>query len=254
MRDDFSAAVKRRLAERAGYTCSNPECQAPTIGPQAVEDKSVNVGVASHISGAAAGGPRYDQLLTTVQRSSIRNGIWLCANCGTLVDHDDSAHSVELLQTWRAQAEARARRGIGKAKPISDPKVPSLSLRVEPCEGVAMAHYFLEVSGKESAFNIHFQPWESGDYEIIFYAAEVPMISPANKHKGSVFVYRRLGDTSTKTVPLLDYLSQLPERQATVRVIFQSGGDRRFQRTFVLKRPILTDRIDCFRGELTQLL
>jgi hypothetical protein len=88
MRDDFSEEVKRTVAARVGHLCSNPKCRAPTSGPQIDSSKALNVGVASHITAASPGGPRYDQALTPDQRKSADNALWLCQTCGKLVDND----------------------------------------------------------------------------------------------------------------------------------------------------------------------
>ncbi len=85
-RDDFSQKIKDDLAKRAGFRCSNPNCQKPTIGAQKGDGKSINIGVAAHIAAAAPGGPRYDASMTSQERSSFENSIWLCANCSTLID------------------------------------------------------------------------------------------------------------------------------------------------------------------------
>ena len=105
-RDDFSPNVQRRLALRASYRCSNPACLANTIGPGgASDDAVVNLGVASHITAAAAGGPRYDEDMTPEERSGISNGIWLCANCSRLVDGDVASYPTALLRQWKSQHE-----------------------------------------------------------------------------------------------------------------------------------------------------
>ncbi len=57
MRDEFAIAVKDTLAKRVGFRCSNPGCRKPTSGPQEDPSKSVNVGVAAHITAAASDGP-----------------------------------------------------------------------------------------------------------------------------------------------------------------------------------------------------
>src|SRR5579871_1727431 len=57
MRDDFSEEVKRTLAARVNYFCSNPDCRAQTTGPQVDPSKVLNVGVAAHITAASDGGP-----------------------------------------------------------------------------------------------------------------------------------------------------------------------------------------------------
>lgn len=115
-RDDFPGAIKQKLAARAGHKCSNPSCRAPTSGPQLAEEGAVNVGVAAHISGAAFGGPRYNPTLTTTERCSIRNGIWLCQNCAKHVDNDERGYPETLLLDWKASAEREAKLQVGKTQ------------------------------------------------------------------------------------------------------------------------------------------
>jgi hypothetical protein len=114
MRDDFTEDTKRNLAARTNHTCSNPDCRASTSGPQSVSPKALNVGVAGHITAAAPGGPRYDPALTAEQRCHQDNGIWLCQNCGKLVDNDETKYHATLLRAWRTIAEDRALNSIGK--------------------------------------------------------------------------------------------------------------------------------------------
>src|ERR1700726_1302850 len=104
VRDEFSAKIKRILASRVGYRCSNPECQRATIGPASDEDESMNVGVAAHITAAAPGGPRYDQGLTAEERKSAANGIWLCQGCGKLIDSDEKRFTSDLIRKWKQDA------------------------------------------------------------------------------------------------------------------------------------------------------
>lgn len=118
-RDEFSAAVKRRLAERVGYTCSFPGCGAATIGPSENHpEKVANVGIAAHIVGAGTGSksPRYDPDLGPEQRKSIENGIWMCSTHGKLIDSDEGRFPVEVLRSWKKLAEAHALRILGRSK------------------------------------------------------------------------------------------------------------------------------------------
>lgn len=108
MRDDFSAAVKELLAKRVGFRCSNPACRQLTSGPQTDPMKAVNVGVASHITAASVGGPRYAPSLTPDERSHPNNGVWLCQNCGKLVDNDAIRYPEMLLREWKRSAEEAA--------------------------------------------------------------------------------------------------------------------------------------------------
>ena len=79
-RDDFSAPTRRKLAGRAGNVCSVPTCLMPTQGAATGSDDAVDIGMATHITAAARGGPRYDETLSPEQRRDASNGIWCCYN------------------------------------------------------------------------------------------------------------------------------------------------------------------------------
>ena len=118
MRDNFTKTTKEHLAKRAGYECSNPHCRRRTIGAKRGEDGVHNIGVAAHITAASSGGPRYDAFLTPEQRRHADNGIWLCRTHGDLVDGDDKNFTVEILHSWKRDAERRsfeALLGLGEA-------------------------------------------------------------------------------------------------------------------------------------------
>jgi hypothetical protein len=123
-RDDFSASTKDTLSRRVGHRCSNPGCCQPTSGPQENPAKSVNVGVAAHISAAAAGGPRYSSSLTSAERAALENGIWLCQLCAKLIDNDPGRYTVDLLEDWKSFSEKRARSRLENrsAPEIQDPR------------------------------------------------------------------------------------------------------------------------------------
>lgn len=122
-RDDFSEATKRSLAKRVGFLCSNPNCKAPTSGPQISNSKSINVGVAAHITAAAQDGPRYDYTLSSDERAGITNGIWLCQNCAKLVDNDPIRYTIEFLCQWKSAAEQEALERIGKTARNREKKI-----------------------------------------------------------------------------------------------------------------------------------
>lgn len=113
-RDDFSEEVKKAVAARVASKCSCPSCRAATSGPQVDTSKALNVGVAAHITAASPGGPRYDPVLTPKERRHANNAIWLCQNCGKLVDNDASRFTVEELRRWKLEAEAEALSRVGK--------------------------------------------------------------------------------------------------------------------------------------------
>jgi hypothetical protein len=112
MRDDFPLKVVDILAKRVGMRCSNPGCQLPTSGPCDESTKSVNVGVAAHITAASLGGPRFDPNLSREERSSIENGIWLCQTCSKLIDNDTIRYTINSLRNWKRDAEKAARNAI----------------------------------------------------------------------------------------------------------------------------------------------
>ena len=88
--------------------CSNPNCRQLTSGPRSDLGKAVNVGVAAHITAAAPGGPRYESSLAATERSSPKNGVWLCQNHAKLVDNDPVRYPVDLLHEWKRLAESAA--------------------------------------------------------------------------------------------------------------------------------------------------
>lgn len=104
-RDEFSQKTIDILCERVGGKCSNPNCKRETKGPHSDSQKRVSIGEAAHITAAAEGGPRYNPNLTTEERGSIENGIWLCKSCARMIDSDENQYPVELLYTWKRMAE-----------------------------------------------------------------------------------------------------------------------------------------------------
>lgn len=120
MRDEFPKPVVETLAKRVGNRCSNPTCRKRTSGPHTEQDKSLNVGVAAHITAASPDGPRYDPSLTPEERKEIGNGIWLCQSCGKLVDNDEARYTKVLLIRWRQDAEQEALREVESTAKASD--------------------------------------------------------------------------------------------------------------------------------------
>src|SRR5882724_2748404 len=111
MRDNFPADVKRALEQRVGHRCSFPGCDAETSGPSNEGAHAVaRTGMACHIV-AASSGPgarRIDKTVSSAQRSSYENGIWMCHQHGTLIDQDETRFTIALLKQWRAAAERKA--------------------------------------------------------------------------------------------------------------------------------------------------
>ncbi len=107
-RDEFSAAVKRAVALRAGYHCSFSGCHRLTVGPS---DESpgatASIGVAAHIHAAAPGegARRYLASMTPAQRAHIDNAVWMCATHATLIDRDEVTYTADALRKMKADHE-----------------------------------------------------------------------------------------------------------------------------------------------------
>lgn len=108
MRDDFSQITKDLLANRVGWKCSNPNCRKATRAAGMEKTGVINIGVASHITAASKGGPRYNEGMLPEERKSFENGIWLCQDCSKLIDSDVKRYTVDLLKKWKEISEQMA--------------------------------------------------------------------------------------------------------------------------------------------------
>ena len=106
-RDNFSKKDIEILRTRVANRCSNPNCRVVTTGPNDNQNKATILGDAAHICAASPGGPRYDPNMTTKERKSIKNGIWLCKVCARRIDVDHRTYSKELLHQWKELAEKK---------------------------------------------------------------------------------------------------------------------------------------------------
>jgi len=102
-RDDFTPRIKEIMKQRAAFICSNPNCKKMTIGPSAVDDTKVQyMGKCAHITAAREGGPRFDMNLSSEERGSVENGIFLCSNCADLIDKNNGIdYEITTLKNWR---------------------------------------------------------------------------------------------------------------------------------------------------------
>jgi hypothetical protein len=162
-RDDFKGKTKDTLARRVGMRCSNPSCQLPTSGPHSDPNRAINVGVAAHIAAAATGGPRFDARMSQPERTSIRNGIWLCQNCAKLVDNDETRFTASLLRQWKTKAEQAALQSIETSTPLA---VPSLAVSGESAHNHMLQEFLQRLD--ESLAQTNRQPGKSDEFEGVF--------------------------------------------------------------------------------------
>lgn len=116
-RDDFSKKVIDAIAKRASYICSNPDCRCITVAASEEDDsKFLYNGVAAHITAASKDGPRYDDNLTSKERSSISNAIFLCGNCSIVIDKNNGIDfTTQELNEWKEQHEKWIRENLNKS-------------------------------------------------------------------------------------------------------------------------------------------
>ncbi len=124
-RHEFPEKVKRTVAQRSAYLCSNPNCRILTIGPHSEVDKALLQGVAGHVCAAQKGGPRYDQSQTERERKGIKNAIWLCHNCSDTVDKDSKKYTKQVLLGWKIEHEKFILDGGGA------PHLPEIELQTQ---------------------------------------------------------------------------------------------------------------------------
>jgi len=107
---DFTEKTKRILAKMASERCCL--CEEITSMPNPSESNFIRIGEAAHISGARKSFTvRYNEKLSNEERKNIRNGIWLCSNCHTIIDQDEKFYTISELEKIRSQHYQRILNG-----------------------------------------------------------------------------------------------------------------------------------------------
>lgn len=109
--------------QSAGWLCSFPTCRTPTVGATSAGEGEINIGTAAHICAAAPGGPRYDETMLPGERSSTKNGIWMCRDHGKAIDSTDPEFTVERLRKWKRQVEIVSWRRVLRNETLRKPTV-----------------------------------------------------------------------------------------------------------------------------------
>lgn len=123
---DFPAPLIRTLEQQAASRCCNPGCGQPTRAQSWDGTNAISIGTAAHIHAAAPGGARYDAGMTPDERKSTDNGIWMCRNCGTLIDADQGGFPADLLREWKKAAlESRRADVIAPARRLHPQPSPN---------------------------------------------------------------------------------------------------------------------------------
>lgn len=110
-RENFTDAVRKTVARKAMYVCSNPDCLRVT-GYVTSKGKPRAIAQAAHIASAVNGGPRGKDMVRTpdgsvVARGDEANAVWLCMPCHSMIDQDEEAFPAQTLVTWKRDHEKR---------------------------------------------------------------------------------------------------------------------------------------------------
>jgi hypothetical protein len=104
----FPSKTAEMIGYRAAYICSNPDCNTLTVGPAINKPNLKNKkGESAHIIGTGKTSARHEKL-PNQKLHAVENGIWLCANCHTLVDKNkDSDYPKKTLYSWKEEHEEK---------------------------------------------------------------------------------------------------------------------------------------------------
>jgi hypothetical protein len=133
VRDNFTKQTALEIAKGVTWRCSNPNCGRPTVAANEAQDDTIVIGDAAHICAASPDGPRYDETQTLAQRRAKENGIWLCKVCARVIDRDPAKYTIDVLRTWKRQAQDRALREM------LAPRMPAPSGEVARVEALITA-------------------------------------------------------------------------------------------------------------------
>ena len=102
---DFPIAVKRIIAQRVNYICSNPKCRCFTAGPNVKDKTDTKIADCAHIYSGANDGPRYNLTIDDKFLKSTTNALWLCKNCHRRIDRNWEKYPTDLLIEWKEETE-----------------------------------------------------------------------------------------------------------------------------------------------------
>ncbi len=126
-RSEFSKKTIANLAKRAAYHCSN--CQISTLSASESDDEGYShTGQAAHIISASLKGPRADTSVSIIEKSNIRNGIYLCQICAKIIDANRGTdYSLKRLQQIKNDHAKLTRTGTIPMSPEQFTKIVGVS-------------------------------------------------------------------------------------------------------------------------------
>jgi hypothetical protein len=140
---DYSVETRAALAALSRGSCYFPGCRTPILVSLAGRPV-VNVDVV-HIRTAEPGGSRYMAGVSPEMVSSFDNVVLLCVPHRKTVDHDEKAHPVDLLETWKQQRETGGRAALSVLGGLTTGQLDELLAtafsRVQNQVAEALAHF-----------------------------------------------------------------------------------------------------------------
>jgi len=98
--------VVQLVAAGAGF-CYRPECPTGFLWYELEDGSAIKLAQVAHIVAASTQGPRADPGATDDSLTSIKNLVLLCPTCHVLVDRAPHQFTVELIDQWKRDHEAR---------------------------------------------------------------------------------------------------------------------------------------------------
>lgn len=104
------------MITRSGNACAYPGCGVVLVADaQNFLDLDKPVGKVAHIRAASPNGPRFDASMTTAERGSASNLVYLCGPHHDAIDAQLHHHTAEFLRAAKRQHEAAVARAVRHA-------------------------------------------------------------------------------------------------------------------------------------------
>ena len=103
----FAKAMQNTIALKAGYICSNPDCQKNTLVPSPIDsNEMVYHGHGVMIYSPVQDHPRNSTEISAEHIGSSHNGLFLCFGCAYEVESDqEGKFTVEMLLDWQGESK-----------------------------------------------------------------------------------------------------------------------------------------------------
>lgn len=112
MSGKLSEANIKILSMKSGGCCAFPGCGETLYIKDTANDPAKVLGEIAHIHGEKPGSARYDATISSELVNSIGNLILLCPNHHTTIDKQPGSYSVDMLNEFKKEHEARVERAI----------------------------------------------------------------------------------------------------------------------------------------------